>query len=749
MAKSESKSGWEAVKPTKTKPKAAEKTDLKSKSPPKAKIVANTSPKENQKSKPDKKKAPSKPAKKPFEIKDGELDKMAGSATGTLANLNCLNYLTAEFTAPERIPPYDKEAEDFPSSKLSPKHKERVEKILSSLQEPDSRTQFLKVLINNMISASRQAENAWGARAMGQMLMKKYPELSCVQSDVLGTETHPGAVLSIIWMFTRVKEFKSLMSVLFWLVLPRLKQKKIAEYLPKLLGDIELSIKNQGGQVQFSKSHIAHLVFCLDDTKLTKPVMSVLGSFFNSIRPRLEPDHTWIESFIPLLTSATKRHSLPIILKAIEADPAKAAQELKRLSDDNRLQVDLIVDSCPETTLTQKYRDIIASKLNEPMATSDEIRKTKRNNKKITTTSGAVQQTTSGSAKSAGFVSSLVKILVYSSILIGLSSQFETTRPIYKEYAHPYVATYVQPVVSEYIAPKYEEFVDPHVKTHLIPAYNQYLSPHLIKIKTLWTENGAPLLLQAISETEKLYSKHLAGHVNKIAESAGPVLQQVRRDGVAIIQSIRDSNKDLFSGWEKKSESILEDFRAYVAIAGIECRRLIDLGSQKGSEWLILAKETSSDWLIKAQDMASNGSSEGIDKAKIILSEAATKAQNGIQIGLSEGNKLIILAIQKTSVYYQQFLDATVDQRAMAIEKGQVGLDWLKVQSTEVIRLADEYKISEYLENGFEMCGRSMIWLGDMMAEVAGMRTCCLKKRFRTLWRDVNEYGEILTKKLK
>ena len=63
----------------------------------------------------------------------------------------------------------------------------------------------------------------------------------------------------------------------------------------------------------------------------------------------------------------------------------------------------------------------------------------------------------------------------------------------------------------------------------------------------------------------------------------------------------------------------------------------------------------------------------------------------------------------------------------MAIEKGQVGLDWLKVQSTEVIRLADEYEVSKYLEHGFEACGRSMIWLGDMMAEVAGMRTCCLK----------------------
>ena len=53
MAKSESKSGWEAVKPTKTKPAKAAEKDQKSKSPPKAKIVSSTSPKEHQKSKPD------------------------------------------------------------------------------------------------------------------------------------------------------------------------------------------------------------------------------------------------------------------------------------------------------------------------------------------------------------------------------------------------------------------------------------------------------------------------------------------------------------------------------------------------------------------------------------------------------------------------------------------------------------------------------------------------------------------------
>jgi len=68
--------------------------------------------------------------------------------------MNALNYLTAEFTAPERIPPYDKDGPDFPASRLSSKAKARIENILSSLTADDSQ-QFLKVLINNLISASR------------------------------------------------------------------------------------------------------------------------------------------------------------------------------------------------------------------------------------------------------------------------------------------------------------------------------------------------------------------------------------------------------------------------------------------------------------------------------------------------------------------------------------------------------------------------------------------------------------------
>ena len=48
-------------------------------------------------------------------------------------------------------------------------------------------------------------------------------------------ETHPGAVLSVLWLFSQVKNLDSLMCNLFQHVLPRLKQKRVAEYLPKVI----------------------------------------------------------------------------------------------------------------------------------------------------------------------------------------------------------------------------------------------------------------------------------------------------------------------------------------------------------------------------------------------------------------------------------------------------------------------------------------------------------------------------------
>lgn len=80
---------------------------------------------------------------------------MSGSGTGVAACMNCLNFLTTEFTAPERIPMYDNEKADFPASRLSPKAAERVNAVLDTLQTRAEQHSFLKVLVNNMISTSR------------------------------------------------------------------------------------------------------------------------------------------------------------------------------------------------------------------------------------------------------------------------------------------------------------------------------------------------------------------------------------------------------------------------------------------------------------------------------------------------------------------------------------------------------------------------------------------------------------------
>ena len=130
---------------------------------------------------------------------DVDVARMSGSGTGVSACMNCLNFLTTEFTAPERIPMYESEKPDFPSSRLLPKAAERVNAVLDTLQTRAEQYSFLKVLINNMISTSRyksnndkvlnisirQAENAWGARVMGQLFIRKYPAMATVTSDII------------------------------------------------------------------------------------------------------------------------------------------------------------------------------------------------------------------------------------------------------------------------------------------------------------------------------------------------------------------------------------------------------------------------------------------------------------------------------------------------------------------------------------------------------------------------------------
>ena len=67
------------------------------------------------------------------------------------------------------------------------------------------------------------------------MLVRKYPKVADISEDVLGTETHPGAVLSIIFMLFESTDPKALFSVLESLVYSRLNMKKVAEVLSKVI----------------------------------------------------------------------------------------------------------------------------------------------------------------------------------------------------------------------------------------------------------------------------------------------------------------------------------------------------------------------------------------------------------------------------------------------------------------------------------------------------------------------------------
>ena len=77
--------------------------------------------------------------------------------------------------------------------------------------------------------------------------------------------------MSVMWMINQVKEFEPLMASLFWLVLPKLKQKKVAEFLPLILGDIDQVLKREEN-FNFSPNHVERLIRCMDDSKLQKPI---------------------------------------------------------------------------------------------------------------------------------------------------------------------------------------------------------------------------------------------------------------------------------------------------------------------------------------------------------------------------------------------------------------------------------------------------------------------------------------------
>jgi len=704
------KSDWEIVKNTKQKPvaeKSPKNGTTKSKSPV-ASVAATKNAQNGVKAKDQKKKAQA-PRPKIFELGENAVGRLGGTGTGTAAAINCLNLLTAEFTCPERIPPYDKDGNEFPSSKLPIDAKKKIIKILGSMKNHEEREKFLRVLVNNLISASRRAEGAWGARALGQILLQTYPDLGVVKEDILGTETHPGAVLSVIWLYWQANTCEAKFSVLFWLVLQRLKQKKVHEYLPKLLDDIQESLKQGKGQPKIKAVQVSQIILSLSNTGVSKNIQKRLIEFFNYIRDYLEPTADWIKHLLPHFTADRKTYALPLLIQAIEKEPSKSAEALRDLAAENRLQVKFVLEAVSFDTLSGQDRDIVVEALEAPMGKSSQV--SVKGKKSSPVPSGKAAEKSEKCETSGGcFISKLFKYLFYSLLIVTASSQFACTRPYYEVYAQPYynqylktsVDTYVAPVLEDIIAPKYQEFVQPVVAKHVIPNYNQFVAPQVKKGQVLFAKHVSPIVFDLSSKIQVIYKVHLEPQITSAVKSIEPARKQFSKEASKLLKSSVVQAGEVKKVWGKKCEEAIVVFH------------------QKSEEFGVLGRKFIDDSYVKTVSFIND----------LNLKETALSTAGLVQ--------------EKSAQYFDQFLVATADQRAIIGEQLIIARDFTWEKASQLQELLVEYKLDTYLEGGFEFIGRSVIWIGDLIGELTQMRWCCATNRFKNLGLVIVEASESL-----
>lgn len=82
----------------------------------------------------------------------------------------------------------------------------------------------------------------------------------------------------------------------------------------------------------------------------------------------------------------------------------------------------------------------------------------------------------------------------------------------------------------------------------------------------------------------------------------------------------------------------------------------------------------------------------------------------------------------------------SVDQRALAAEKFAVVSAIVAEKGALIYEKAIEYEVNTYFEKSFEFVGRSVIWIGDAIGELAAGRTCCLKVLFCVFSFSKNEF---------
>ena len=95
------------------------------------------------------------------------------------------------------------------------------------------------------------------------------------------------------------------------------------------------------------------------------------------------------------------------------------------------------MEAVPIKVLNQKARTAIQNTLEEPMASSVQIKR------KIETKKAAVAQKACAT-ESSFCIFGILKYMIYATILIGASSKFESTRPYYTAYAEPVYNTYLK-----------------------------------------------------------------------------------------------------------------------------------------------------------------------------------------------------------------------------------------------------------------------------------------------------------------
>lgn len=224
----------------------------------------------------------------------------------------------------------------------------------------------------------------------------------------------------------------------------------------------------------------------------------------------------------------------------------------------SRLQVQYVLDSVPESTLSSKYRSIVEKSLTEPVTATTTKSKAKSPAKAQKTSQAICGKVDDSSC----FLLRLPTYIMYFLLLTSLSSQFECTRPLYNQHFkvasfHRSNLTPFKQYYDAYIIPKYDAYVDPHVQEFVLPAYRQYGQPQVNKLQKFYTAHGQP----QVEKLQKLYNAHLKDHVDTTITSLN---EQVQKHVVPTVQNVQKELEPYLNNAMKNGTIMVKQIREQV-----------------------------------------------------------------------------------------------------------------------------------------------------------------------------------------